>query len=706
MKTILLIFLSLFIFRAGFTQQAAGANPAGNVLEIAEEKPKTPLIDAINYIDYISVKDYYEAKKILRKYFESDGDIASTNFIDVPIQVENATEKESLGGGAESGSVPGIGAPAMIDEISKIIAERFREELTLAFLDNFRKKVKADPFLGCVFPNAKNVLLFDDPFNYESWLASFRSALNQDIREIPANFPCVVDGIQNLPSARTWLDTHEDEEQLIKTAVALYEQAVVFLENPEDTYSPTDNLLSYIKTEYDTTVLGKTMAVVHPLVAGLSNDQNTNWASQATLGRLMELNVAKTYVGFTLLKYEAELSKIKIKIGKEEKSIVEWANSSSDNGDGLGKLMKQIATEVVAVEKCINELNILSESKPKLEYKDFASLIDKSTGLIELLTSESTLTAINTEITIPENLMKGMKVVNESISFVSEVNTAIVDEKYSNIIVATLSLIEATVPQEIAENNQFLKDVLKYGNLAVSLSNASTPEEFSLALKGAILPTQSYRLKRNAHFSVTANAYAGPFGAAEFLNDRDVQNPIEGMVGFTAPIGIALNWGLTKKNPPKKYSMYPTKTVLWKDGDSIVKVERKRYFSGHSLSLFASVLDVGAVTAYRLKNDHGPAANVQWKNILAPGAHVIWGIGNTPLALSVGVQYGPELRSVKAVDDATDENGTPITEITSRAWRVGGALTVDIPLFNFYSKSEKVRERKAKKCKKTGKKKD
>ena len=66
---------------------------------------------------------------------------------------------------------------------------------------------------------------------------------------------------------------------------------------------------------------------------------------------------------------------------------------------------------------------------------------------------------------------------------------------------------------------------------------------------------------------------------------------------------------------------------------------------------------------------------------------------NTPLALSVGGQYGPQLRNVTAVD------GSATPTIDSRGLRFGVSLTVDIPFFHFYTKTEKVTYKKVKKAK-------
>jgi hypothetical protein len=126
--------------------------------------------------------------------------------------------------------------------------------------------------------------------------------------------------------------------------------------------------------------------------------------------------------------------------------------------------------------------------------------------------------------------------------------------------------------------------------------------------------------------------------------------------GFTAPIGIAWNFGHAS--------------------------ESKRFlglFDIGSTSLFVPIVDLGAVAAWRIGNGSGQLATVQWSNVVAPGIFMVWSAKDRPYSIMIGTQYGPELRSVSTSSGAT---------IQRAAWQLPAInLTFDIPIFNLYERS-------------------
>ena len=678
----------------------------------SQESNQYPLFDAVQYNDYLKSGNFSDARAILEKYqldtlkkepLGSDSlgrfnSIIGTRFITIPDSINMfATSNLVVGNSQSEDKSIGIGASAMIDELAKIIADRFREELTLAFLDNFRQKLKADSSLSELFPNAKRVLLYDDPFSYDSWLASFRTALDTDVKELPEHLPALLKGISEIKG----IALDQDQKDFINAAIEVYEQVLPFVKSPEDSYKNTVQLLDHLSIKFkDTSKLGG-LKLLAPLVKELRNAGQTDWATSALIKKLEDLKNLKVFIGFTIEKYKNELKNATITVGKKDVNVYDWAHadpakdasvelttSSVQSSSALTKLVRDISRSVQIIQKDVTDLENKKLDGETIVYTDFAPLLTSGFDLISLLTSDTTMKIVSGEMKLPESLTNVTKSINAVVPFLVSANESIASENYAQVLLTTMKVLETWIPDSILENNVFLKDFLKYGNLAVNLATATTPEAFASALEAAMLPAQSYRLKRNSFFSFSVNAYAGVFGGIESLRNVEAQNRQEWMGGFTAPIGIGANWGLTQKNQ-SKFSKTPAKTIV---NNGIIAVERRRYFTGHSLSLYASIIDIGAVVAFRLKDDESPTAKVQWKNVLSPGLYVIWGIGNTPLALNIGAQYGPELRSVTATDEATAEAGVPELVVDSKAWRFGAALTVDIPLFNLYSKSEKVKE--------------
>ena len=107
-------------------------------------------------------------------------------------------------------------------------------------------------------------------------------------------------------------------------------------------------------------------------------------------------------------------------------------------------------------------------------------------------------------------------------------------------------------------------------------------------------------------------------------------------------------------------------------------------FRSGSISLYASLIDVGAVASLRLKNDsteHLP--EIKFENIIAPGLHLVYGIPKTPISIGYGWQRGPQLREVHVPDPG---GGEPINQLVS-GYRWAFFLAVDIPLFNIWTRS-------------------
>lgn len=667
-----LLQLLLFLCLSSFSQaQHETLHPLSDALEYHKM-----LKSADNTSDSATKASYLQnAKSILEKYFpesatsKDDEKLKALVFKAITLDTVNALANVSADGESHSLDAASIGAADMIDELAKIIASRFREELTIAFLERFRAKLKTDSLLADVFPNTRRVLLYDDPFNYDSWLSSFRGALHLDLGEIPRHLPEILAGILD---RRVITDTTRLNG--LRTYLHDIQLLSGFIEHPEQSYKNLDGLLdsisegasSLISHEGTKKYIGYSQKIVHEL----STPDYRNWASEDDFKALTtDTAKLKTFTAFFLHKYRKKFDSIKV----NEKSLLSHLSEQKPNNQEL-KFFKQLIFDAKEVVAQINAIQLAQQNNQEDLIGQYMELTNRSFSMVGDVLGQYG----------QDSICKNWSKIETALQSITEIQQDIAEQNYTEILPGLLRALDTLVPSEELQQSVFLKEVLKYANLAVSLTTAQTSEEFAAALEGAILPAQSYRLKRSALFSISVNAYAGVFYAEERLLDPQVQALKSGITGFTAPIGLGFNWGITRKNPGK-YSQVPVVTKYCKiPGGKSTYVGNKRYYTGHSISLFASVIDVGAVVAFRLQDTVAPSAQVQWKNIIAPGAYVIWGIGKSPLSLQVGAQYGPELRKVEVLD------GTTETTINSRAWRFGAALTVDIPLFNVYSKTERV----------------
>ncbi|HMG14607.1 MAG TPA: hypothetical protein VK590_04120 [Saprospiraceae bacterium] len=172
-------------------------------------------------------------------------------------------------------------------------------------------------------------------------------------------------------------------------------------------------------------------------------------------------------------------------------------------------------------------------------------------------------------------------------------------EKLSKVVIAT---------EILKSKNSFFK----YGSFMAAMSIANSPEEVENAIEAIALPAGSSRIKRETSFNVSLNAYCGLFVGNEVIKVLDDKNKAFSRFnsfGLTAPIGFSISWG-------HRYLPFPFSEIGCFSKSSV----------GWSSSWFISLIDLGAVAAFRFTN---PAAaevpTIQLKDIFSPGIFLVIG---------------------------------------------------------------------------------
>lgn len=215
----------------------------------------------------------------------------------------------------------------------------------------------------------------------------------------------------------------------------------------------------------------------------------------------------------------------------------------------------------------------------------------------------------------------------------------------------------------LKDRAETVERILRYGNLIASIVKAENSDEAAAAIEAAVLPAGSSSVKKNSKFNISLNAYIGGY----FGRSTNATDEIDGnnsAVGVTAPVGVAFSWGLG----------------YYKNGNI------KGYSRG-AISLYATLIDVGAIAGYRL-NDDSTALDqkVTLNQIFTPGGYVVYGFGlpikgfsYIPLSVGYGWQYGSKLYQKK-------DDGKLATSDKSR-WRSNWFVAIDIPLVNFWTRN-------------------
>jgi hypothetical protein len=218
-------------------------------------------------------------------------------------------------------------------------------------------------------------------------------------------------------------------------------------------------------------------------------------------------------------------------------------------------------------------------------------------------------------------------------------------------------------PQEQDFSLGRLNTFFYYANFMSDVLVASGSEAVATVLDQYAAPVGSYAVKRRAAFSISLNAYPGLYVGNEILARKAADSlgiaRSSFTSGVTAPMGLAFTWG---------------------NLGGFSNHEKRR----QSLSVFIPIVDIGAVLSYRWANDRarGLPQAVEWAQVLSTGIHVSYGWNGLPIATSVGWQLAPKLRQLGAVGNSNNNENVH---------RFFVATTVDITIFNLYKKAKRRR---------------
>ncbi|MTB53572.1 hypothetical protein [Lewinella sp. W8] len=210
-----------------------------------------------------------------------------------------------------------------------------------------------------------------------------------------------------------------------------------------------------------------------------------------------------------------------------------------------------------------------------------------------------------------------------------------------------------------ARVNAFRENLFRYGTFMADVAAADSPAAFEAALNTIALPVGSSQIKRNRPSSLELGAYFGLALSRERLslpagiNTSGIEEEAWGAALFV-PVGFTYSKRLGN--------------------------------SKSSVTFFGSLLDLGAITAFRLdkQSDDPNAASVDRlpefrpANVIAPGAHLMYNFPKSPFTLGIGIQDGPSVRKF------TTEGSNK--ERDARAIRGMLTFSVDVPIFRFFNK--------------------
>lgn len=346
-----------------------------------------------------------------------------------------------------------------------------------------------------------------------------------------------------------------------------------------------------------------------------------------------------------------------------------------------GDLIKNVSEAKEFIENIVEQIKISQEELNAIRLKttieitldDYIKYLDSSVRVLRIF-SDSNLVK-NYISSLPDSDMQRKKMeffwkqydsILEGVNATYSIYVNAKQKNYSLVVSNVRTLYQMRYNSKVLTDNEHIEKInrvisflIEKGQFISSVAEAKSSEEVYNAIDKFAAPIGSSRTKRLSKSNIALNAYCGLFLGHEQLQKID-DNHVFNTYGITAPIGISISQG---------HRIFP-----W----PLNQIGKSRE-QGWSSTWFISLIDIGAIAAYRFTNTTAEQVpTIELKDIVSPGLFWSLGIPKTPLSLNFGAQIGPNLRKVN--DTINDYSNTTYI-------RYSFSIVVDIPLLNFHTNS-------------------
>ncbi|MCB0842457.1 MAG: hypothetical protein KDE26_04230 [Bacteroidetes bacterium] len=606
------------------------------------KKEKFLVGDAIFMANNLSRKN--ELRVVLEKYGIKDSLSLSKNgllskFIDKNIFNGNkigddqADEKDIDGLNLKNSfsNLGGLDVTKYADGLAKFLVKRSKEELTVSFFRQFEEAINSEgnEDFKTLFSNTASALLQmkDEIYLYQRYIQTLRESFERDMKTLPENIRKVIN--QN---AHPELDANPELRTVLLSGIDI---AI----DIRDKTHPGEiirsfNALDY--QEYDPNVAAAfqtAQLISESLKEANPEDEKQYWVRKAYFRNEVLKNDTIFQIFLGLLAQKAKQDSIDFDTKTGKKVLFDQLMGIGSDYLKLRPYFDDVITNAQTIQSLIKEENSSDEKK---SFEDVARYAESFNNLLQ--SSHVFLKALD----IPYEYNTINKVLN-IIDYSTNLYVNIAQKKYSAAALDLTLLYDISFP-----NNPQSKVIQRYVPFIAAMLQAENSDDVANVIEVFALPSGSSSVKRNTKANISINAYLGLYGGAEFDYDDEkdswTQTPV---FGITAPVGVAYSCGNLGKE------------------------------KNTSFSVFASLIDIGAIASFRFQDDSTEVTKIYLKEIFSPGLFASIGFPNAPISLNAGVQSAPLLRSV---------NGNMNQISIKRNMRLSLSLVVDLPLLNIYTK--------------------
>lgn len=646
--------------------------------------------DAIKLKNFINTEggitlDNDSVVAILKKYFKADtlkcDDVKNNKFL-ASYCLGSAASNPPAQPKANPFSFSSIGnldVTNFADGLAKFLIKRGKEELNIAFFQRMKDFLDSTVEAKTLFPNTADFLGNIASYRYAEFLQAMREAFYKDISNLIINMNLLID----LPKYQNLLKALPEIRLAVRSAKIISElsQSGKASIHPANLIHELGSLQEWGEMNVNLKSAWQVLDRISEGVRTNGSDTSEAWIKFSDFNKNI-LNDKITLDIFLGLLYQ-QMDGITFRSSsKDEISVQKFMNNNHDNVFMIADLVENFIMLANDVQQSIQDIKAKKEG---LSNEDYYTYINKAINIVEygfkvadvvkpgitadryivmarnannlyknIYTKSYNAAVMNAYLILNEILTKSTGALQEKeLLFANQPNIDTLETKAFSAVYATLK--SAQSEKDINEKTKIVERLLRYGNLIASIVKAENSEEAAAAIEAAVLPAGSSSIKKNTKWNVSLNAYiGGAFGRN--INRTDKIDGNNSKVGITAPVGIAVSKGLGH----------------FKNGASL-----------GSLSVYGTLIDVGAIAGYRLNNDSTALnSKITLNDIFTPGGYIVYGVGlpfkwmsYVPLSIGYGWQYGSKLYYKKG-DGTLDVSG-------SSRWRSNWFVAIDIPLVNF-----------------------
>ncbi len=537
---------------------------------------------------------------------------------------------------ASGAGASGISVARLADGIARFLVKRTKEELTIAFFEEFREALSENEQLKVLFPSTRMILLGigDQIYNFNAYLGSMRDAFSADLK--------------NLHRSLETLLVNEQVHILKDTVPALYVAGLFAVSKQLFEKASLPQILTYLgkeaafqHTHFDNeppslekvrAALRMTWVISESVKA--HSYQSRPWVAPAQFRNLAKDRLALDFYLGLVYEKSKNLSSGTQKVANafttdKADLLLQHISAFLQLGEDLYEVTRKIETGEY-------------QKSDTLLYQGYFDYLQVA---LDIFSSAKKFSAV----TFPEDLVLQQKL--EEVNFVVErltlISLDVRRKRYSNVIIQTGLLLNEVLDPAY----DISCPLLRFGAFMAAISESQNSEDVAAVMENFALPRGSSYIKKHYPFNLSIGSYVGFNTGVELLPQLSANDQTGLNAGLGAPIGVAFSWG---EKGPAKSAAY---------------------------TFLLNVVDIGAFTAFRFTNSDAvdDLPELKFSNIFAPGAALIYGFPRFPGSFGMFAQKGPNLRKVTASGYEIDETS---------GWRLGLMLAVDIPLFNLYTKGK------------------